>query len=163
MLYSLARPLLFGMDAEIAHQLALSSLKLVERGGMGALLADTGPARPVKVMGLDFPNALGLAAGLDKNGEYIDALAALGFGFVEIGTVTPLPQPGNPRPRLFRLPEARAIINRMDFNNYGVDALVENVKRAKYKGILGINIGKNADTPIDHAANDYLICLRKVY
>jgi dihydroorotate dehydrogenase len=114
-------------------------------------------------MGLSFPNPVGLAAGLDKNGAYIDALAALGFGFVEIGTVTPRPQPGNPRPRLFRLPGARAIINRMGFNNDGVDALVANVKRARYRGILGINIGKNADTPMERAAEDYLACLRKVY
>jgi len=163
MLYSLARPLLFGMDAEIAHQLALSSLKLVERGGMGALLADTGPDRPVRAMGLDFPNALGLAAGLDKNGEYIDALAALGFGFIEIGTVTPRPQPGNPKPRLFRLPEAQALINRMGFNNHGVERLIANVLRARYRGVLGINIGKNFDTPIARAADDYEYCLAKVY
>ena len=114
-------------------------------------------------MGLTVPNPLGLAAGLDKNGEYIDALAALGFGFIEVGTVTPRPQPGNPKPRMFRLPKANAIINRMGFNNFGVDALIENVKRAKYRGILGINIGKNFDTPIEKAASDYLIGLRKVY
>jgi dihydroorotate dehydrogenase len=114
-------------------------------------------------MGLSFANPVGLAAGLDKNGDCIDGLAALGFGFIEIGTVTPLPQPGNPKPRLFRLPQAHAIINRMGFNNEGVDRLIENVKRAEYKGILGINIGKNAVTPIDQAADDYLICLRKVY
>ena len=114
-------------------------------------------------MGLDFPNAVGLAAGLDKNGEYIDALAALGFGFIEVGTVTPRPQPGNPRPRLFRLPEAGAIINRMGFNNAGVDTLLGNVQRARYRGILGINIGKNFDTPVERAVDDYLIGLRKVY
>jgi dihydroorotate dehydrogenase len=114
-------------------------------------------------MGLTFPNPVGLAAGLDKNGECIAGLAALGFGFIEIGTVTPLPQPGNPRPRLFRLPQAQGIINRMGFNNVGVDALIENVRRAKFKGILGINIGKNAATPIEKAADDYLIGLRKVY
>lgn len=114
-------------------------------------------------MGLTFPNAVGLAAGLDKNGTCIDPLAALGFGFIEIGTVTPRPQPGNPKPRLFRLPAAQAIINRFGFNNDGVDALVENVKKAKYRGILGINIGKNFDTPIENATDDYLICLRKVY
>jgi dihydroorotate dehydrogenase len=114
-------------------------------------------------MGLSFTNPVGLAAGLDKNGACIDALAALGFGFIEVGTVTPRPQPGNPKPRLFRLPKAEAIINRMGFNNDGVDALVENVKRSKFKGILGINIGKNADTPIERAAEDYLIGLRKVY
>src|SRR5450755_3215155 len=149
MLYSLARRFLFGMDPEVAHDLALASLKLIERAGMASVLAETGPARSVKLMGLEFPSALGLAAGLDKNGEYVDALAAMGFGFIEIGTVTPRPQPGNPKPRMFRLPEAQAIINRMGFNNNGVDALVENVKRAKFKGILGINIGKNADTPIE--------------
>lgn len=114
-------------------------------------------------MGLDFPNAVGLAAGLDKNGEYMDALAALGFGFIEVGTVTPRPQPGNPRPRLFRLPEAGAIINRMGFNNAGVDTLLGNVQRARYRGILGINIGKNFDTPVERAVDDYLIGLRKVY
>ena len=114
-------------------------------------------------MGITFPNAVGLAAGLDKNGTYIDPLAALGFGFIEVGTVTPRPQPGNPKPRLFRVPEAQGIINRFGFNNDGVDALVENVKKAQYRGILGINIGKNFDTPIENAINDYLICLRKVY
>lgn len=114
-------------------------------------------------MGLSFPNPVGLAAGLDKNGECIDGLAALGFGFIEIGTVTPRPQPGNPKPRLFRLPEAEALINRMGFNNKGVDYLVEQVKKARYRGILGINIGKNRDTPLDRALDDYLIGLRKVY
>lgn len=114
-------------------------------------------------MGLTFPNALGLAAGLDKNGAYIDPLAALGFGFIEVGTVTPRAQPGNPKPRLFRVPAAQGIINRFGFNNDGVDVLVENVKRATYRGILGINIGKNFDTPIEKATDDYLICLRKVY
>ena len=114
-------------------------------------------------MGIEFPNPVGLAAGLDKNGAYIDALAALGFGFIEIGTITPRPQAGNPHPRLFRLPDAKAIINRMGFNNEGVDALVEHVKAAKFKGVLGINIGKNADTPVENAVDDYLICLEKVY
>ena len=163
MLYSLARPFLFGMDPEAAHDLALASLKLVERAGMAAMLADTGPARSIRVMGLEFPNPLGLAAGLDKNGEYIDALAAMGFGFLEIGTVTPRPQPGNPKPRMFRLPEARALINRMGFNNRGVEQLIANVARARYRGILGINIGKNFDTPIERAADDYEFCLAKVY
>jgi dihydroorotate dehydrogenase len=114
-------------------------------------------------MGIDFPNAVGLAAGLDKNGEYIDALGALGFGFLEIGTVTPRPQPGNPKPRLFRLPEHEAIINRLGFNNHGVEKLVRNVERASFRGVLGINIGKNADTPIERAADDYLACLDAVY
>jgi dihydroorotate dehydrogenase len=163
MLYSLARPLLFAMDPETAHELALGSLKLIERGGIASMLADTGPARPVKLMGLDFPNALGLAAGLDKNGEYIDALASMGFGFIEIGTVTPRRQPGNPKPRMFRLPEANALINRLGFNNQGVEQLVANVLRARYRGILGINIGKNFDTPIERAADDYEFCLAKVY
>ncbi|NLN56374.1 MAG: quinone-dependent dihydroorotate dehydrogenase, partial [Gammaproteobacteria bacterium] len=118
---------------------------------------------PVTCMGIEFPNPVGLAAGLDKNGAYIDALAGLGFGFIEIGTITPRPQAGNPHPRLFRIPQAKAIINRMGFNNDGVDQLIENVKAAKFKGILGINIGKNADTPVENAADDYLICLEKVY
>ncbi|MFH1604725.1 MAG: quinone-dependent dihydroorotate dehydrogenase [Pseudomonadota bacterium] len=163
MLYSLARPFLFGMDPEVAHDLALASLRLIERTGLAPMLADTGPARSVKLMGLTFPNALGLAAGLDKNGEYIDALAALGFGFIEIGTVTPRPQPGNPKPRMFRLPEAQALINRLGFNNRGVDHLVANVARMRYRGVLGINIGKNFDTPIERAADDYELCLAKVY
>jgi len=163
MLYSLARPLLFALDPEVAHALALTSIKLLERAGMASALAGTAPARSVKLMGLEFPNALGLAAGLDKNGEYIDALAALGFGFIEIGTVTPRPQPGNPKPRLFRLPEADALINRMGFNNQGVEQLVANVLRARYRGVLGINIGKNFDTPIARAADDYEFCLAKVY
>ncbi len=163
MLYSLARPLLFALDPEVAHALALTSIKLLERSGMASSVADTAPARSVKLMGLEFPNALGLAAGLDKNGEYIDALAALGFGFIEIGTVTPRPQPGNPKPRMFRLPEAHALINRMGFNNQGVEQLVANVLRARYRGVLGINIGKNFDTPITRAADDYEFCLAKVY
>ncbi len=120
-------------------------------------------AKPVTCMGIEFPNPVGLAAGLDKNGAYIDALAALGFGFIEIGTITPRPQAGNPHPRLFRLPQAKAIINRMGFNNDGVDKLIENVKATKFKGVLGINIGKNADTPVEKAVDDYLICLEKVY
>ncbi|MBE0625187.1 MAG: quinone-dependent dihydroorotate dehydrogenase [Burkholderiales bacterium] len=163
MLYSLARPLLFALDPEAAHELALGSLKLLERGGLASMLAGAGPAQRVNCMGLDFPNALGLAAGLDKNGAYIDALAALGFGFIEIGTVTPRPQPGNPKPRMFRLPEAQALINRLGFNNQGVDHLLANVRRARYRGILGINIGKNFDTPIGRAADDYEFCLAKVY
>ena len=163
MLYSLARPFLFALDPERAHELALASLKLLERGGMASMLADAAPAQRVKLMGLEFPNALGLAAGLDKNGEYIDALAAMGFGFIEIGTVTPRPQPGNPKPRLFRLPEAQALINRLGFNNHGVERLIENLMRARYRGVLGINIGKNSDTPIERAADDYEFCLAKVY
>lgn len=134
--------------------------------GLSSLLAETRVHDPVTVMGITFPNKVGLAAGLDKNAEYIDALAAQGFGHIEVGTVTPRPQAGNPKPRIFRIPEAQAIINRMGFNNGGVDALLNNVARshfAKTGGILGINIGKNADTPIEKAADDYLICLNKVY
>jgi dihydroorotate dehydrogenase len=161
--YSLLRPLLFRLDPETAHHLTLGGLKAAHALGLGGLIAKHPPDDPRTVMGLTFPNPVGLAAGLDKNGECIAGLAALGFGFIEIGTVTPLPQPGNPRPRMFRLPEAQGIINRMGFNNDGVDALIENVRRAEYRGILGINIGKNAATPIENAADDYLICLRKVY
>jgi dihydroorotate dehydrogenase len=163
MLYSLLRPLLFKLDPEAAHHLTLDGLKTASALHLSGLVGSSVPCRPRTVMGLEFPNPVGLAAGLDKNGDCIDGLAALGFGFIEIGTVTPRPQPGNPKPRLFRLPEAQAIINRMGFNNDGVDRLVENVQRARYRGILGINIGKNFDTPIEHAADDYLICLNKVY
>ena len=162
-MYSLLRPLLFALNPEAAHHVTLSALQAAHRLGLLPLIAKQPAADPRTVMGLAFPNPIGLAAGLDKNGSYIDALAALGFGFIEIGTVTPRPQPGNAKPRLFRLPEAQAIINRMGFNNLGVDALLENVKNARYKGILGINIGKNFDTPIERAADDYLIGLRKVY
>jgi dihydroorotate dehydrogenase len=162
-MYTLLRPLLFALDAESAHHLTLESLQLAVRTGIiGACVPHTAAA-PRTVMGIEFPNPVGLAAGLDKNGEYIDALAALGFGFLEIGTVTPRPQPGNPRPRMFRLPAARAVINRMGFNNHGVDALVANVQRARFRGVLGINIGKNFDTPLERAADDYLDCLRKVH
>jgi len=162
-MFQLIRPALFQLDPETAHHVTLDSLRTANKLGLSCLIAPGTASDPRNVMGLTFPNPVGLAAGLDKNGDCIDGLAALGFGFIEIGTVTPLPQPGNPRPRLFRLPEANAIINRMGFNNDGVDKLIENVKRAKYRGILGINIGKNAVTPIENAADDYLICLRKVY
>lgn len=160
MLYDIARPFLFSLDAETAHEFTLASLNIAGR------VLPTGrpePADPVAVMGLSFPNRIGLGAGLDKNGEAIDGLARMGFGFIEIGTVTPRPQPGNPRPRMFRLPEVKGIINRMGFNNHGVDALIANVRTVRYKGILGINIGKNFDTPIERAADDYLLCLDKVY
>ena len=160
MLYSLARPLLFSLAPERAHELTSSMLKSAHK--MGAIRHPV-IAKPVTCMGIEFPNPVGLAAGLDKNGAYIDALAALGFGFIEIGTITPKPQEGNPKPRLFRIPQAKAIINRMGFNNDGVDQLVENVKASKFKGILGINIGKNASTDVDDAVSDYLICLEKVY
>jgi dihydroorotate dehydrogenase len=161
-LYSLARSALFRLDPEVAHDLSLKSLAAL--GPAAALLgagADHGAA--VRAMGLEFPNPVGLAAGLDKNGDYIDALAALGFGFLEIGTVTPRPQPGNPKPRLFRLPEHEAIINRLGFNNGGLERLLANVDRASFRGVLGINIGKNFDTPIERAADDYLLCLDAVY
>ena len=160
-MYPLLRPLLFSLDPETAHHATLEALKTAYKCGL--LFSKHPVSKPRTVMGLTFPNPVGLAAGLDKNGECIDALAALGFGFIEVGTVTPRPQPGNPKPRMFRLPGANAIINRMGFNNLGVDTLVENVKRTKFRGILGINIGKNFDTPVEKAASDYLIGLRKVY
>jgi len=163
MSYRFIRRLLFRLNPETAHELTLDLLAIAARLRFTPLFAQARVHRPVKVMGIEFPNAVGLAAGLDKNGECIDGLAALGFGFVEIGTVTPRPQPGNPKPRLFRIPERNAIINRMGFNNLGVDYLVEKVRQAKYKGILGINVGKNADTPVEQAADDYLIGMRKVY
>ncbi len=162
-MYPLLRPALFQLDTETAHHLTLASLNAAYSLGLSGLIAAHIPDDPRRVMGLTFPNPVGLAAGLDKNGDCINGLAALGFGFIEIGTITPLPQAGNPKPRLFRLPPAQAIINRMGFNNDGVDKLVSNVQRAHFKGILGINIGKNAATPIENAADDYLICLRKVY
>lgn len=160
-LYPLLRPALFSLDPELAHTVTLKLLKLADKTGLSILNKPQSENKPITIMGLNFKNAIGLAAGLDKNGDYIDALAALGFGFLEIGTVTPRPQPGNPKPRLFRLPEHEAIINRMGFNNLGVKHLVEQVKLAEYKGILGINIGKNFDTPIKNATEDYLIGLRK--
>jgi len=161
MLYNLLCPLLFLLDPETAHTVTLRSLDLLRQVRLAA--CQPVACEPTTVMGLTFPNPVGLAAGLDKNGAYLDALATLGFGFIEIGTVTPRPQPGNLRPRLFRIPEAQAIINRMGFNNEGVDKLLINVANARFQGILGINIGKNADTPLANAVDDYLICLRKVY
>ncbi|QLG95480.1 quinone-dependent dihydroorotate dehydrogenase [Pseudomonas yamanorum] len=162
-MYSLARQLLFKLPPETSHTLALDVIGAGGRLGLNGLL-NKAPARmPVNIMGLEFPNPVGLAAGLDKNGAAIDGLAQLGFGFVEIGTVTPRPQLGNPKPRLFRLPQAEAIINRMGFNNHGVDQLVRRVQDARYTGILGINIGKNLETPVERAVEDYLICLDKVY
>jgi len=162
MLYTLARTALFQLDPELAHDLALKSLSALGPGAAW-LGAGSGVGETRRVMGLDFPNGVGIAAGLDKNGEYVDALAALGFGFIEVGTVTPRPQPGNPRPRLFRLEEHEALINRLGFNNLGVERLLRNVERARFRGILGINIGKNFDTPIERAADDYLACLEAVY
>jgi dihydroorotate dehydrogenase len=163
-MYSLARPFLFGLDAERAHGLGLKALDLAYRSGTTGALARPRSPMPTKALGLTFPNPVGLAAGLDKNGEHIDALLALGFGSIEIGTVTPRPQPGNPKPRMFRLRGDEALINRLGFNNAGVDALVRNVARARRKdGVLGINIGKNKDTPNEDAASDYLYCMERVY
>lgn len=162
-MYDLIRKILFKFDAETSHELTLDLLGAAQRLGLVKLFAPKIPNQPVEVLGLKFPNPVGLAAGLDKNGDYIDALGNLGFGFIEIGTITPRPQPGNPQPRLFRLPEHQAIINRMGFNNKGVDHLVDQVKKAKYKGVLGINIGKNFDTAVEDADRDYEICLEKVY
>ena len=160
-MYSLARRFLFAMDAEKAHHLTLNTFKRLHALG---LLPPTAPdTRPTQLMGISLPNPVGLAAGLDKNGAYIDALASLGFGFIEIGTVTPKPQSGNPQPRLFRVPEHSGIINRMGFNNDGIDAMIRNIAQSRFKGVLGINIGKNAVTPIEQAADDYLICLEKAY
>jgi dihydroorotate dehydrogenase len=161
--YGLARPFLFHLDAEQAHGLGLKSLEIAYRTGMNPLLSRKPAPLKTKAFGIEFPNPVGCAAGLDKNGEHIDALMALGFGFVEIGTVTPRPQIGNPKPRMFRLPEHNAVINRLGFNNAGVDALVRNVEKAKRHGILGINIGKNKDTPNEDAADDYVYCMERVY
>ncbi len=161
--YSLLKPILFQLDAELAHDLSLASLRLAERLALLKLYPAAPVCQPRRVMGIDFPNPVGLAAGLDKNARVIDGMAALGFGFIEVGTVTPLPQPGNPKPRLFRLPEAQGIVNRFGFNNLGVNQLLRNVAAAKYRGVLGINIGKNFATPMENAVDDYLICLRKVY
>ncbi len=162
MSYAYLQSLLFRFQPETAHALSMRGLDIGELTGLSPLLL-TRVEAPVQVMGLDFPNAVGLAAGLDKNAEHIDGLAALGFGFIEVGTVTPRPQAGNPKPRMFRIPEHRAIINRMGFNNKGVDYLLQQVDRSRYQGILGINIGKNFDTPVERATDDYLLCLRKVY
>ncbi|MFM2434928.1 MAG: hypothetical protein RL063_908 [Pseudomonadota bacterium] len=161
--YSLVKPLLFQLDAEVAHDLTLKTLKFAQMAGLLHLYPSPIICEPRTVMGIPFPNAVGLAAGLDKNGAVIDAMASLGFGFIEIGTITPREQPGNPKPRLFRVKQAQGIINRFGFNNLGVDRLIENVKAAQYKGVLGINIGKNFDTPMENAVDDYLICMQKVY
>ncbi len=165
-LYPLARRVLFSLDAEHAHELTLKSLHCAHQTPLlGGLLKDL-PSKPLELMGLKLRNPVGLAAGLDKNGAHIDALGALGFGFVEVGTVTPKAQPGNPKPRLFRLPEANSLINRFGFNNHGLDTFIENVRKSQFRsqgGILGLNIGKNATTPIEQADQDYLTCLRAVY
>ncbi|MCV6605896.1 MAG: quinone-dependent dihydroorotate dehydrogenase [Porticoccaceae bacterium] len=161
-MYNLARKALFTLPAETAHEVALDAIGCAERLGL-CKLAKPAVAAPINVMGIDFPNPVGLSAGLDKNGDYFNGLGSLGFGFVEVGTVTPRPQPGNPKPRLFRLPQHNAIINRLGFNNLGVDHLVERVAKRRYPGVLGINIGKNFDTPVENAVDDYLIGMEKVY
>ncbi|MHA2938309.1 quinone-dependent dihydroorotate dehydrogenase [Vibrio sp. RC27] len=163
MLYRLARTGFFQLDPEVAHELAINNFKRFNGTPLDLFYRQHLPNRSVECMGLTFKNPVGLAAGLDKNGECIDAFGAMGFGFIEVGTVTPRPQPGNDKPRLFRLVEAEGLINRMGFNNEGVDRLVENVKKATYDGILGINIGKNKDTPLEKGAEDYLICMEKIY
>ncbi len=163
MFYPLARYFLFKLDPEVAHELSIKQLALLGGTPLDVFFRQKVPSRPVNVMGLTFDNPVGLAAGLDKDGEAIDAFGAMGFGFIEVGTVTPRPQPGNDKPRLFRVIPAEGIINRMGFNNKGVDNLIENVKKSKYKGILGINIGKNKDTPIESGKDDYLLCMDKVY
>ncbi|MTD40506.1 quinone-dependent dihydroorotate dehydrogenase [Erwinia sp. CPCC 100877] len=163
MYYPFVRKALFQLDPERAHELTFQQLRRVAGTPLECLVRQKVPAKPVSCMGLTFKNPLGLAAGLDKNGECIDALGAMGFGSIEIGTVTPRPQPGNDKPRLFRLVPAEGLINRMGFNNHGVDQLVENVKRSHYDGVLGINIGKNKDTPVEQGKDDYLICMEKVY
>lgn len=163
MFYSAIRKVFFKFDPEAIHELSIKGFKATGATPLNMLYKQTVPNKPVEVMGIKFPNPVGLAAGLDKNGECIKAFEALGFGFIEIGTVTPRPQPGNDKPRIFRLPEANAIINRMGFNNKGVDYLVDQVIKAKYQGVLGINIGKNKDTPDENAKDDYIHCMRKVY
>lgn len=162
-MYALARPFLFCLKAESAHDLALTSMEAAYRTGLNPLLAAKAAALPRQAFGLTFVNPVGLAAGLDKNGAHIDALASLGFGFIEVGTTTPRPQEGNPKPRMWRVPEHKAVINRLGFNNAGVDALVGNAEKAKFSGVLGINIGKNKDTPNERAVDDYLFCLERVY
>ena len=164
--YPLARPFLFGLDPEHAHDLTLGALARLQNTPLQCLWAQARIDDPLTVAGLRFPNRIGLAAGLDKNGRCIDGLGAMGFGFIEVGTVTPKAQPGNPKPRMFRLPEANALINRLGFNNDGLAAFVANVKRARFRsqgGVLGLNIGKNAATPIERAVDDYLLCLDGVY
>jgi len=161
--YALARPFLFSLDPEHAHDLTMRSIDLAAATGALRLAAGPRVDDPVSLLGLNFPNRVGLAAGLDKNAAHIDAFAQMGFGFVEVGTVTPRPQPGNPKPRMFRLPAASALINRLGFNNLGLDAFVRNVERRRGDGLVGLNIGKNADTPIERATDDYLEGLRRVW
>jgi dihydroorotate dehydrogenase len=161
--YPLVRHFLFKLDPEVVHELTIHQLAWMGGSPFKAFFRNKIPSRPVEVMGLKFDNPVGLAAGLDKDGDAIDAFGAMGFGFIEVGTVTPRPQSGNDKPRIFRVIPAQGIINRMGFNNKGVDNLIENVKKSRYKGILGINIGKNKDTPIENGKDDYLICMDKVY
>ena len=162
-MYASLRSLLFQLPPEVAHRVSLLGLKAISSLPFQSHKIPSWAVQPTQVMGLTFPNAIGLAAGVDKNGDYVDAFGHLGFGFIEVGTVTPRAQPGNDKPRLFRLPKAQALINRMGFNNAGVDHLVAELKHRKYDGVLGINIGKNFDTPVDNAVQDYLIGLQKVY
>ncbi|KXI29054.1 quinone-dependent dihydroorotate dehydrogenase [Paraglaciecola hydrolytica] len=162
-MYSIIQKALFTQDAEWSHDFTINWLRRTQNTPLDFVYRQNLTAKPVEVMGLKFKNPLGLAAGLDKNGECIDAFAAMGFGFIEIGTVTPRAQAGNDKPRMFRLPAGQAIINRMGFNNKGVDNLVANVKKSRFDGVLGINIGKNKDTPEEAALSDYLSCLQKVY
>jgi dihydroorotate dehydrogenase len=157
MSHQLIRSLLFKFDAEFSHDLTLKALSLSNKIGLLSFLNPPNPCKLRTVMGIPFQNPVGLAAGLDKNANHIDALGKLGFGFIEVGTITPRPQLGNPKPRLFRLPEVQGIINRFGFNNVGLEAAVENIRLSKYKGVLGINIGKNFDTPIERAGEDYLL------
>lgn len=168
--YALARSFLFGLDPEIAHELTMASLARTQGTPLALAYCGSKVSDPIDLAGLKFPNRIGLAAGLDKNARCIDGLAAMGFGFIEVGTVTPKAQPGNPKPRMFRLPEAHALINRLGFNNDGLEAFVANVQRSRVRAqqagnplVLGLNIGKNATTPIEHAVDDYLICLSGVY
>lgn len=163
MFYSAIRKVFFKFDAETIHEMTIKALKNTGTTPLRALYCQNVPSKPVTVMGIDFPNPIGLAAGLDKNGECIPAFGAMGFGFVEVGTVTPRPQPGNDKPRIFRIAQANAVINRMGFNNKGVDYLVDQVRKAQFKGVLGINIGKNKDTPEENAKDDYIHCMQKVY
>ncbi len=162
-LYPLFRPLLFAADPELAHEIAFAGLDAAAKTGIAQLFGPRLAPSPVEVMGIRFPNRVGLAAGLDKNAEHLAGLATLGFGFLEAGTVTPRPQPGNPRPRMFRIVEAQALINRLGFNNLGVERFVANVARSGYRGVLGVNIGRNFDTPNERAVDDYVACLRAVY
>ncbi|MEX1058492.1 MAG: quinone-dependent dihydroorotate dehydrogenase [Natronospirillum sp.] len=162
-MYAAIRPFLFRLSAETAHDLTLDGLGALHRLHLSSLFAERVPDHPVEVFGLTFRNQVGLAAGLDKNADYLNALGSLGFGHIEVGTVTPRPQPGNPAPRMFRLPESQAIINRMGFNNKGVDHLVSNLERRTYEGVVGVNIGKNFSTPVEQAIDDYRYCLQAVY